>query len=160
MASLSLSLSGSQAPRDVKPIMNADPGFEVFIRNVAPQSTEKALSRYLRPYLNKLFIVDFDCQKQRDKPFASLTFLFALEGERFLTQHGQSGDRLNRRLARVKLSFLGKPIYCEKSNRDPNPWLLRTLAKSLKDRKERALASTKTITPWKPPKVRNFVGQD
>src|SRR5215469_3932648 len=118
---------------------------EVHVRNVPPQSTEKALKKSLKPVFAKLSIRAVNCQKQRDKPFASLTFLHVAEGENFLHHHGQvrafaRGRPMRMSVNSVNLKFLGQPIYCERSTRDPNPYLLRVLKKEDKDRQSQPIA--------------------
>ena len=122
---------------------------EVHIRNVPPRSTENSLKKFLRPFLAKLSIRAVNCQKQQYKHFASLTFLHVAEGERFLHHHGQvrafaNGRSMRMSLNSVNLKFLDQPIYCEKSNRDPNPYLLRVLRKEEKDRQSQPVAPSTT----------------
>lgn len=53
----------------------------------------------------------------------------------------------NSELATIKVMFLNQPIYCEKSDRDPNPHHLRVLAKEENDRNDRqAKSSAKSTT--------------
>ena len=62
---------------------------EVHIRNVPEQVTEKGLRQFLKPHLHKLSIQIYHCQKHIGKKYASLTFLYLHDGERFLAHHGQ-----------------------------------------------------------------------
>ena len=62
---------------------------EVHIRNVPEQATNNGLKRFLKPHLHKLSIQSYHCQKQKGKTYASLTFLYLRDGERFLAHHGQ-----------------------------------------------------------------------
>jgi hypothetical protein len=122
---------------------------EVHISNVPPQSTENGLKNFLRPFLARLSIRAVNCHKQRYRPFASLTFLHVAEGERFLHHHGQvraftNGRPMRMSVNSVNLRFLGRPIYCEKGNRDPNPYLLRVLRKEEKDRQLQPMALSTT----------------
>lgn len=63
---------------------------EVHVRNVPPQGTENGFKKFLKPHFQKLSIRAVNCQKQRDKRFASLTFLHIADGQRFLAHHGQA----------------------------------------------------------------------
>jgi hypothetical protein len=124
--------------------MDQPQGMEVHIRNVPAKSTENALRNFLKPYFQKLSIQNVHCQKQRDKSYAQLTFLNIDHARRFLEYHGQTKAAGNRRAAKVNtwsinLKFLGQPIYCERSNRDANPYLLRVLAREEKERQSQAL---------------------
>ena len=62
---------------------------EVHIRNVPAQATDNGLKRFLKPHLHKLSIQSYHCQKQNGRTYASLTFLYLRDGERFLAHHGQ-----------------------------------------------------------------------
>lgn len=73
---------------------NNQPAMEVHVRNVPQQGTEKGFQRFMRPHLVKLSIRAVHCQKARDKTFASLTFLYISDAQRFLEHHGQ--ERLPR----------------------------------------------------------------
>ncbi|KAG9237482.1 rna-dependent rna polymeras-like protein [Amylocarpus encephaloides] len=110
---------------------------EVFVRNVPPQSNDKALRNCLKPYFAALAIRDVHCQKHQGKRFASLTFLSIDHGQSFLARHGQAklvdGRRpANRRLVLIK--FHGLPIYFELSKQEANPYLLRVLRKEADER--------------------------
>jgi hypothetical protein len=139
---------------------------EVHIRNVPQQVTEKGLKQFLKPHLHKLSIQIYHCQKQLGKKFASLTFLYPRDGERFLAHHGQvktpvgagnnasepralttfTGNSLNAhpQASRavpasnytVYLKFQNQPIYCEKSTREADPFLLKHLELDEKRRKD------------------------
>jgi len=113
---------------------------EVHVRNVPERSTEKALRTFFKEHFDKLSIRCVHCHKSQGKKFATLTFLYIPDGEKFLQHHGQTQAAPNYRPTRlsitsITLRFLGKPIYCEKSKRDVNPYLVRVLAKEERDRK-------------------------
>jgi hypothetical protein len=120
--------------------MEQPQGMELHLRNVPAQATENALRNFLTPCFQKLSIQNVHTQKQRDKAYAQLTFLNIDEARRFLEHHGHVKDSRNTRrsikISRngVNLMFLGKIIYCERSNRDANPFLLRVLAKEKHER--------------------------
>jgi hypothetical protein len=113
---------------------------EVFIRNVPQQSNDKALRNFLRPTFKNLSIQNVKYDNHFGKPFASLTFLNISDAEKFLKYHGQVRGTLNKKpvpinqALYVQLRFLGQPIYCEKSNRDANPFTLRGLQREEKER--------------------------
>ncbi|KAF4629048.1 hypothetical protein G7Y89_g9100 [Cudoniella acicularis] len=107
---------------------------EVTVRNVHEQTTEKALCKFLKGAFKQISIsVDnFNCHKNRGKNTATLTFLHAHEGLKFLQNHGSRRPGGARRSVPYinrsrNLIFLGKPIYCEQSKWDANPYLLRVL---------------------------------
>jgi RNA recognition motif-containing protein len=60
---------------------------EVFIRNLPPRASEKILKREFKPYLERLSISDYLCQKKGK--FATLTFLAAKDAQNFLRMHSQ-----------------------------------------------------------------------
>lgn len=147
---------------------------EVHVRNVLEQATQNALNNFLKPHLQKLSIRAYSCKKQRGKKYVSLTFLRVHDGERFPAHHGQVKIPLDQpnnlfnnqprsanrntsnpqsqgfRVARssayaVHLKFLGQQIYCEKSPRDGDQFLLRVLQRGEKERREvtsRAVATS------------------
>ncbi|RDL29987.1 RNA-dependent RNA polymerase [Venustampulla echinocandica] len=119
-------------------------GMEVHVANVPPQSNEKALRNFLKPYLASLNITNFHCRKIRDKPFASLTFLNIDEGQRFLARHAQTRSAVRQK---PPLTFYGRQIYFSKSYRDPDQFLLRTLAWEAQKRDTHAFSSY----PERPP---------
>lgn len=158
---------------------------EVHVRNVPEQGTEKGLRNFLKPHLAKLSIRNVHCQKQRGKRFASLTFLNIEDGERFLAHHGQikrppyQGKNFSARAAlstvtnipnnrtrvstasnstsAVNLVFLNQTIYCEKSNREANKYLLRVLEKEERDRQQVKVTDV-PATPHDPqPRITKFV---
>ena len=147
---------------------------EVHIRNVPEQVTEKGLKQFLKPHLHKLTIQIYHCQKQIGKRYASLTFLYPRDGERFLAHHGQvklpvgkgsntpsrrtlltaTANPLNThpQVSRavpasnyaVNLNFQHQPIYCEKSTREADQFLLKHLAHDEKMRREMRLREVAT----------------
>lgn len=139
---------------------------EVHIRNVPEQVTEKGLRQFLKPHLHKLSIQIYHCQKHIGKKYASLTFLYLHDGERFLAHHGQikipvghgnnmpgrrnlptvaiNSSNAHSQVSRavpasnyaVNLRFHNQPIYCERSNREADQFLLKHLAHDEKMRRE------------------------
>ncbi|TVY45069.1 RNA-dependent RNA polymerase [Lachnellula subtilissima] len=124
--------------------MEQSQGMEIHIRNVPAQSTENVLRNFLKPYLKNLSIQNVHFRKSRDSPYAQLTFLSIDDARKFLLHHGQVKVAGNRRGVKasarsVNLRFLGQYIYCERSNRDANPHLLRVLAREQQERQSQAL---------------------
>lgn len=143
---------------------------EVHIRNVPEQATENGLKTFLKPHLERLAIQAYHCQKQRGKKYASLTFLYIRDGERFLAHHGQVKKPLSHNnrshtatnipsnlVAQrpqvigasqyaINLKFLNKPIYCEKSTREGDPFLLRVLEREEKAKREIRSTAARTAT--------------
>ncbi|KAH6704064.1 rna-dependent rna polymeras-like protein [Leptodontidium sp. MPI-SDFR-AT-0119] len=132
---------------------------DIHVRHVPPQSTENSLKSFLKPFLSKLSIRSVHCTKPKDKNFAFLTFLHLSEAETFLQHYGQtknqtqySANNQHQRhpsVTSVNLRFLGQPIYCQKSNNEANPYLLRVLAKEEKDRQTKITTLT-TIGHYTP----------
>ena len=112
---------------------------EVHIRNVPEQTNEKALKHFLRPYLVALRIRNVHIFNHYGKTWATVTFLNPADAQRFLTHHGQARTQPDRRSKPIsslymQLRFFGKPIYCEKSNRDANPVTIRVLKREETER--------------------------
>lgn len=107
---------------------------EVHVRNVPKQSTHKMLENFLKPHLQILSIKSVHYVKHKDKTNAFLTFLYAADGESFLSKHGQSRIQGVKSRTRALLFYLNKPIYFEKSTHVPDPTTLRGLEKEMKDR--------------------------
>jgi hypothetical protein len=130
---------------------------EVHIRNIPERSTENAFRKFLKPHLDKLSIRCVHCQKSQGKTFATLTFLYIPDAEKFLQHHGQSRPIPNHHpthlsTTSINLRFLGQPIYCQKSKRDANPYLVRVLTKEEKDRQIK-ITTVATIDHLKPPQI-------
>jgi len=66
----------------------ANRGMEIHVRNVSAQATENGFKKFMKPHLTRLSILDAHCGKQRDRPFASVTFLNVADGQKFLQHHG------------------------------------------------------------------------
>jgi hypothetical protein len=63
---------------------------EVYVRNVSQQGTENGFKKFMKPHFARLSIRAVNCQKQRDKPYAWLTFLHISDAKLFLAHHGQA----------------------------------------------------------------------
>jgi hypothetical protein len=98
---------------------------EVFLQNLPPDLTDRALQKQLTQFLEVLGILDWTCQKPRKKPFGNITFLHPKDGERFLAIYS----------GRNRLVIFGSQVKCSPSRRGkPDPFLLRNLTKSADDR--------------------------
>lgn len=116
-------------------------GLEVFMANLPGDLTEYGLKMQLSPFIvEKLGITDWACQKIRGKKFGSVTFLYRAHGERFLQVHGEEPmfglDRKGQPRKRARLAFLGVMVYCRRSDKQLDPFLLGTLVKEAEDRKQ------------------------
>ncbi|CZS94939.1 related to RNA-directed RNA polymerase [Rhynchosporium graminicola] len=138
---------------------------DVHVRNVPPQATENHFGSFLKGHFKSLLIRSVHVNKPRDKTFAFLTFLHVDEAELFLRHYGQTKNQTQYNAAQfnvsrysaiqrsyhqpqpkvtsVNLVFLGQPIYCQKSSKEANPYLLRVLAKEEKDRHTKVTKLTK-----------------
>ena len=128
---------------------------EVHVRNVPERSTENALRKFMKKYLDQLSIRCVHCQKPQGKNFATLTFLRKPDAEIFLQHYGQSQSVQNRRpmpftTSSINLRFFGQPIYCQKSKRDANPYLIRVLTKEDADRQIKSTYMATTDQPKSP----------
>ncbi|KAI0550393.1 RNA dependent RNA polymerase-domain-containing protein [Xylaria curta] len=113
-------------------------GFAVYMRGVPPEFTDQSLEAQLSPYLEKLQIRDWACDKPRHRSFAILTFLHRREGLTFLSQHGQKplpGAFFGgTQKMKAHLHLLGRPIYCTKSDKEADSTLLRVLESRAEER--------------------------
>ncbi|KAI1337354.1 RdRP-domain-containing protein [Xylariaceae sp. FL0016] len=113
-------------------------GFAVFMRNLPPELTDQGLSTQLESFMNDIGVKDWDCFKQRSKSLGNVTFLHRTDGERFLGRWGEVvAPGVNNRgqvNTRANLFLLGKPVFCTQSDRSPDAFLLKHLAKKANDR--------------------------
>jgi len=110
---------------------------QVFIRNVPKQVTENGLRNSMQPYMDKLSIKKYHCQKQARKPFAFLTFLDPQDGNRFLLAYGQNKPPKTESIPPAKIQIMSTPIYCTLSRKSPDPRVLRNIGNDTKGRKAR-----------------------
>ncbi|KAK4180689.1 putative RNA-dependent RNA polymerase 1 [Triangularia setosa] len=101
---------------------------EVHMRDVPADLTLGAFQRHVEPLLNSLEIVDYLCEKTRNKTYANITFLEASDGDRFLSVYGPH---------RKPLSILGQTVRCRLSNKGPNPTTLRVIRHEIDERQKR-----------------------
>ncbi|KAL2265115.1 hypothetical protein VTJ83DRAFT_6215 [Remersonia thermophila] len=122
---------------------------EVFLRNLPRHIMDEALQKQLQPYMNKLSIVDYQAEKQRNKDFGVVTFLHEKDGKAFLRHHGevplpatrgqltlpgQSNRKRSSQSTQARLTLMGRPIYCRKSDRKPNQYALKVIKQTAEQR--------------------------
>lgn len=105
---------------------------EVFMRNLPSDLTENGLNLQLGPFMERLLIADYLCEKPKKKSFGHVTFLDYHDGARFLAAHGQEDLPHVLRLCgrprhKSKLRLMETDIYCQKSNRPPQYFALKNL---------------------------------
>lgn len=110
------------------------------MRNLPRDLTDQSLQGQLNPLLAQtLNITDWICQKPRGKPYGTITFLRKPDGERFLRQHSEINvpglTRNGHPRSRSRLIILGISVYCTQSKNIPDPFLLRSMAKTIEDKK-------------------------
>ncbi|XXG96387.1 hypothetical protein Hte_002669 [Hypoxylon texense] len=113
-------------------------GLEVFMSGLPGDLTDQGLKTQLSPFItDRLGFTDWACQKARGKNFGSVTFLYRVQGERFLMIYGEEVlpglTRRGRPRTRARLTLLGGNVFCKQSNRQPDPFLLGTLVKTAED---------------------------
>jgi RNA dependent RNA polymerase len=104
---------------------------EVFMRNLPRDLTEDGLQTQLEPFMTRLGIVDYLCEKPRRKPFGNVTFLHRRDGQNFLNVHGQDRPSL-----KSKLQLMGTQVLCTLSNRPPQDFALKSLQHTVEQREQ------------------------
>ncbi|KAK1828316.1 RNA-dependent RNA polymerase 1 [Podospora conica] len=82
---------------------------EVFLGNVPRHLTEKGLHTQLAPYMEKLAITDYVCEKPRNQEIAFAVFLLESDAFKFLANYERT----------TKLVVMGQPLKCNKSRKGP-----------------------------------------
>ncbi|RYP16074.1 hypothetical protein DL765_005332 [Monosporascus sp. GIB2] len=112
---------------------------ECYMKNLPVDLTDNSLRAQLQPLIRRLNITDWTCQKPRGKRYGSVTFLHHADGEKFLRQHSEISvpgfTRKGQPRSRSRLTILGTHVYCSQSKKDPDAFLLKSLADSAEDRK-------------------------
>lgn len=130
-------------------------GVEVFITQVPDHLTDQSLKRSLNPFIAKLGLTDWTCQKFRGQRSGLITFLHLSHGEKFLSVHGELAipgfNPMGQQRKRPRLHFLGAGIFCRKSRSSPDPFLLRSLMNAAEEREKKDQsqpppASDKTVS--------------
>ncbi|KAI0133352.1 RdRP-domain-containing protein [Hypoxylon sp. NC0597] len=95
-------------------------GLEVYIPDLPRGLTEHGLNTNLTPIITgRLGITEWVCQKHGQKTFGTVTFLHRKQGEKFLTQ--------------PRFFLLGQWVTCRKSRNNPDPFLLKSMRKTVED---------------------------
>lgn len=122
-----LSVYSTEPPGSIK--------MEVFLQNIPIDLNEVSLRDQLKPFMKKLNIRDYSCEKPRRKYFGNITFLHVQDGMRFLDAHG--ANSLNSppgKHAVSRLRFLGADVVCHLSKRAPQEFTLKSLAHTAEQR--------------------------
>jgi hypothetical protein len=112
---------------------------EVFLHNLPSHLTDEGLKKQLEPFVRRLGIVDYQCEKPKRKPFGHVTFLHREDGERFILAHGQEelpqaiGTRGRPRL-KSKMQLMGTDVFCARSKRPPQEFAFRSLEHTAEQR--------------------------
>ena len=106
---------------------------DIFVRNVPGQTTDKQLHRFLLPHLKALGTDVFNCNKFKNKSLALVTVLEPVLAHRFLALYGDSTVRSSTQIT-SKLTYLGQTLYFSAGNKQPDPMLLHSLRKEVKDK--------------------------
>ncbi|ORY56863.1 RNA dependent RNA polymerase-domain-containing protein [Pseudomassariella vexata] len=112
---------------------------EVFMRNLPTDLTDQGLKSQLMPLIQPLRISDWACQSQRRKPFGSILFLHAKDGDKFLRKYGeqliQGFTPGGKPRSRARLQIFNRAVYCTPSKNSLDPFALKALAKVAEDRR-------------------------
>ncbi|KAL2137939.1 hypothetical protein VTI28DRAFT_7787 [Corynascus sepedonium] len=111
---------------------------EVFLWKLPPHLTDSALQSQLRPVMDQLSITSYMTEKQRKRTTGHITFLHEADGLTFLKHHGEEPIEQNHVHAfqtrqkkhpqtRARLSILNKPVFCKRSDRQPDDLTLKTI---------------------------------
>lgn len=101
---------------------------EIIVKNLPESTTEKQVRNLFRPYLAKLSIDSYHCNKLKKGGFATLTIGDAGKAAKFLMLHGQDGPGWEHfSKVKTKIFHMRKPIYCSKSYQIPDPFLIQSL---------------------------------
>ncbi|KAF3407834.1 putative RNA-dependent RNA polymerase 2 [Talaromyces pinophilus] len=108
---------------------------EVFLQNIPIDLNEVSLRDQLEPFMKKLNIRDYSCEKPRRKYFGNITFLHVQDGTRFLDAYGSNSlNSLPGKLTMSRLRFLGADIVCHLSKRAPQEFTLKSLTHTAEQR--------------------------
>lgn len=109
---------------------------EVFLQNIPIDLNEVSLRDQLEPFMKRLNIRDYSCDKPRRKNFGNITFLHVPDGKRFLDVHGADSFTWPRgRYTAQGLRFLGADVVCRQSKRQPRELALKSLDLKAEERK-------------------------
>jgi len=117
---------------------------DVFMRNLDPRLSERALRAELGPIMDRLSIKYYGCDKHRNKEIAFVTFVNKADAEKFLAHHGQQVLPLpglaprapskpwNQRRAvyaptSARLVIMGRNVFCLPSDRAPSTLAIQAI---------------------------------
>ena len=108
---------------------------EVIVRNLHDQVTEKEVNNFFKAVLERLNVKIYYCQKLKGRGCATLTIHDTVKALQFLSLHGQAvpGSR-GFAAVKEKLYHMGRQIFCLRSNKNPDQFLLLSLKKEESDR--------------------------
>lgn len=102
------------------------------MHNLPRDLTEPGLKSQLEPFMLRLSIINYLCDKPKKKPFGYITFLDQSDGQRFLIAHEQqtipnitTAKGHPRRISRLKL--MGSDVFCTLSKKNAQDFALRSL---------------------------------
>ncbi|KAH0496216.1 hypothetical protein TgHK011_003588 [Trichoderma gracile] len=122
---------------------------EVHLGNVPKTLTDDSLRDELEPHIEALGIVDWHCEKPRNKTHAWVTFLDEADGRKFLQKHGKvtmppthpwgppifNGRFQSRTKDMARLQILKTHVYVKKSRDDADETILHHLRVQKHERK-------------------------
>ncbi|KKK14548.1 hypothetical protein AOCH_004250 [Aspergillus ochraceoroseus] len=112
---------------------------EVFIHNLPIDLSEDGLKEQLAPFMRRLAIFDYTCDKPRKKRYGFITFLTRDDGENFLASHKEWKPNNGLGKPNANLQLLGADVYCKYSNRKPQEFVLKALAHAVEQRRNPSL---------------------
>ena len=105
---------------------------EVHVRNLPPDLEYRSLHRQLDPFMKRLNIKYFQCEKPRGKPFGFIIFANPRDALDFLARHGQIEPPGLPRMEKACLCLWNKPVFCSRSTRpDPDAYHVRSIRDSI-----------------------------
>ena len=110
---------------------------DVIVRNLHDQVTESQVRKFFQPHLQRLGIHVFQCQKLPSRGCATITIHDITKAQLFLMNHGQNDSERKHQAflkVRVKLYHRNRPIYCCRSNKDPDRYVIQSLQEKENDR--------------------------
>ena len=126
---------------------------DIFIHNLKPEVTDQQLRKFFLKPLEEFDIYNFELSKLRGKGFAIITIRDPIRGARFLAKYGQKGGFQPRRQSTFttpsanQLVFHKQPVYCKRSNKPCDTYVVASLGKQEQDRLAREQRKVKTAAP-------------
>ena len=118
---------------------------DIFVRGLADQMTEKQVNKYFTPYLNRLGISVWKCDKLKSKGCAIITIVDIAKAQQFLRIHGDSSriGAQGPRPVRQPLFHMNRQVCCVESKTKPDPFIISSLEKEEKEKSLKALVPRK-----------------